>query len=299
MLHLARRVEARFSRPAPAIEDVLGAQLGATLIVLPTALAAALIVHGAARLTGNLWWIVAGVLLAIGMVAALHGGPGLLARLSGARPLTRPALVERLAALARRARVPIHSIDVVPDERGEATALVAGVGARRRVFLSSEMALNWSDDEIEVVVAHELAHHAHHDLWRTLALDALVMCAGLGAAGAVLDVAARWDWAPAVRDLEALPMVALIAGAVWLLATPVRHALSRAQERRADEFALSLTGAAEAFSTAVRRLGARHLAEERPSALTRWLHHRHPSVAERLALAETGGRPKETGRRGR
>jgi hypothetical protein len=36
----------------------------------------------------------------------------------------------------------------------------------------------------------------------------------------------------------------------------------------------------------VRRLGAKHLAEERPSTLTRWLYHRHPPVADRLALAE-------------
>jgi len=68
--------------------------------------------------------------------------------------------------------------------------------------------------------------------------------------------------------------------------TPLRLALSRWQERRADRFALRATGGADAFSTAIRRLGARHLAEERPSLLTRWLFQRHPSVAERLAMAE-------------
>src|SRR5260221_2075154 len=87
--------------------------------------------------------------------------------------------------------------------------------------------------------------------------------------------------------LAALPLSGLVTGGVWLMSTPARHALSREQERSADRFALSLTGGADAFGAAIRRLSARHLAEERPSTLTRWLFHRHPSVAERLALAET------------
>ena len=55
----------------------------------------------------------------------------------------------------------------------------------------------------------------------------------------------------------------------------------------ADAFALELTGRADAFQAAIRRLAAQHLAEERPSRLTRWLFHRHPSAAERLRLAES------------
>jgi STE24 endopeptidase len=267
----------------------MGAQLSAALVVLPVAWSAALVVQIAARVTGPFWWLAAGVLIATGLVLLMHGGPALLARVSGARPVTRDALLERLASLARRANVSIHSIDVVPDERG-ATALVAGVGHSCRVFISSEMALHWSDEEIEVVVAHELAHHAHRDLWRTLVLDAALAVTALGGAQAVIGAwgpALGW---PAIGELAALPIVALVAGAGWLAVTPVRHALSRMQERRADEFALALTGSVAAFASALRRLGARHLVEERPSRVTRWLHHRHPSVAERLALAEQKAR---------
>ena len=77
----------------------------------------------------------------------------------------------------------------------------------------------------------------------------------------------------------------VVAAAVWVLLTPLRYAHSRLQERRADEFALALTGGAEAFSSAIRRLGARHLVDDRPSILTRWLFHRHPTLDERLVLA--------------
>jgi STE24 endopeptidase len=62
--------------------------------------------------------------------------------------------------------------------------------------------------------------------------------------------------------------------------------LSRAQERRADHFALKLTRNPEAFVTAMRRLAQQNLAEERPSALARWLFYSHPPLGERIAAAQ-------------
>ncbi len=56
-------------------------------------------------------------------------------------------------------------------------------------------------------------------------------------------------------------------------------------ERAADRFAFELTGNAAAFATAIERLGAQNLAEERPSPLARWLFYTHPPVAERATAA--------------
>jgi STE24 endopeptidase len=196
----------------------------------------------------------------------------------------RPALIERLGALSRRLRVPIASIDeLVLGDTSAATALVAGTGQARRVFIGSELIRDWSDEEVAVVVAHEMAHHAQHHLWQTAALDGVILSLGFWAAERALATPGA---ALAAGDLTALPRIALVVGAVWLAFTPVRHALSRHHERRADLFALELTGSVAAFRTALRRLAERHLAEERPSRLTRWFHHRHPTVAERLALAD-------------
>lgn len=268
---------------ASEIDRLVLAHLQWALVALPLAFGAGALVQGAVWLTGAWWWLVAGAFAGAVLAGALHGASGVIARWSGARPLDRPALVERLGALARRVKVPIASIDELPRGAGvTASALVSGAGGSRRVFLAAEVVRDWREDEIAVVVAHELAHHAHHDLWRTLAIDAATLAIGLLAGEILLGALAG---APA-GTLESLPAVALAAALVWLLATPLRLAESRRQERRADRFALELTGHAEAFATAIRRLGARHLAEERPTALTRWFYHRHPPVAERLALAE-------------
>jgi STE24 endopeptidase len=268
-------------------EDLLGVEAQAALTALPAALAAALLVRGAVWVAADLWWAVAGVALAAGLAVALRGLPAVLVRLASARPLARPALTARLEDLARRANVTVASIDELPAGASSGpTALVAGVGTARRIFVSAELTEDWTDDEISVVVAHELAHHAHHDLWRAAGLSAVTLTVALWAAEWTLVTAGPALGITERSDLASLPLLALVSGAVWLAATPLRHGQSRRQERRADEFALGLTGGTEAFATAIRRLGQRHLAEEQPSALTRWLFHRHPSVAERLALVD-------------
>jgi STE24 endopeptidase len=283
---LTRRPVDRLS-PAPSVEAILGAQLHAAAELLPAALFAAVVVRLATLLAGQWWWLAAAVVLAGGLVGAARGAPALVARLARTRPLGRADLASALTGLGRRAGVPIAGIDEVGSESAAGlTAVVSGLGRSRRVFLSSELARDWSDDEITVVVAHEIAHHAHRDLARTLALDAAIVAAALAAAHAAIGIAGPWlGLRPA--DLAALPLIAAVAGSVWILATPLRHAESRRQERLADALALVLTGGADAFASAIRRLGERRLAEERPSTMTRWLFHRHPSVTERLAMADT------------
>lgn len=290
-LYLGLAVDSRYGRGRPSVDDVLASQAQATLVALPAAIVAGSVIQLSVAAAGSWWWLMAGLSLAVCLVAALHGAPVLVARLAGARPLAGTPLAARLDELADRARVPIGGVDELRVRDARTTALVAGAGRSRRIFLSADLVRDWSDDEIAVVVAHELAHHAHHDLWRTLALDASLLSLGLLAADRVARLtnwnneAVRQWGSGALNDLSALPIVALVAAVVWLAATPLRHALSRRQERKADEFALALTGGADAFSTAIRRLGAQHLAEERPSAMTQWLYHRHPTVAERLASA--------------
>jgi STE24 endopeptidase len=286
VLYLALKVDHAYGRTEGHVEDVLVAQAQATLVALPVVLVGSLIVSASAQLAGRWWWMAAGVLLSAGLVAIQHGVPGVLARLSPARPMSKPELSSRLHALAARVRVPVAGIhEWTADERAM-TALVTGVGRGRRVLVSSDIVRTWPDDEIEVVVAHELAHHAHRDLWRTLILDAGVMAVALLLADRVLVAVGPALSVAGPADLAALPLIALTTLVVWAVLTPLRHAQSRRHERRADAFALSWTGQADAFGAAVRRLSAKHLADERPSTLARWLYHRHPPVAERLALAE-------------
>jgi STE24 endopeptidase len=287
VLYLALHVERRFGRAEVNAGHVMLSHVRGIWIAAAAALAMSAVIALAIRVLGELWWLGAGALSTIALAAAVRMLPVLVPGMLESRPIARPSLMSGLREIARHSGVPISDIrEWRVDEDARATAIVAGMGRTRRVFVASSILREWSDDEIAVVVAHELAHHVHQDLWRALALNAVVLSGAFWVAGEAL---VRWSGALGLTgraDLAALPLLALVAGGAWLLATPLRYAQSRAQERRADRFALALTREAAAFGAAVRRLSERHLVENQPSKLARWLFYRHPSVAERLAMAE-------------
>jgi STE24 endopeptidase len=291
VLYLGRDLDRRLERADSTARSLVETHLYTSLIGFGAALVGSAIVRSATSLAGQWWWLAAGALLALTLAIALRLAGALLPSLGDARPVTRRSLMSALREIARRSGVPIADILEWPAGAGR-PALVTGLGSTRRVLVASEVLRDWTDDEIAVVVAHELAHHVHRDLWRTLALDAGVFALALWTAQQGLT---RWPnpaGAASPSEAAALPLIALVAGAVWLAVTPLRLAQSRAHERRADRFALQLTGEAGPFGAAIRRLSARYLAEERPSRLVRWFFCRHPPVAERLAFAEMFSRQK-------
>ena len=61
------------------------------------------------------------------------------------------------------------------DRTRKANAALAGLGRTRRILLSDTLLADHSDDEIEVILAHELAHHVHRDIWSGLALESVLI----------------------------------------------------------------------------------------------------------------------------
>ena len=162
---------------------------------------------------------------------------------------------------------------------------IGGIGRTRRILLSDTLLAGHTDDEIEVVLAHELAHHVYHDIWKGIALEASLMTLGFYLADRVLTAAVGHFGIAAKDDVAGLPVLVLAGGAVSLALLPLANAVSRAHERRADRYALEMTKNAAAFSSAMKRLGAQNLAEERPSRLVEILFYSHPPIAARLEAA--------------
>jgi STE24 endopeptidase len=251
------------------------------LLVQGALVVAAAVVLRAATWTGPYWWLVGALALWVGSLAWTHAAPLLLAAFGSLRPLARPHVTERLRRLAERTGA---ALDVYEwrggDDSRRAHAALGGVGRTRRVILSDTLLETLTVDEIEVVVAHELAHHVHGDVWLTSAWRLAVLAASLWAASLALD--ALPPVAPLdLRALAALPVIAGVAAVVAAVLSPVGHAISRARERRADAFAVTITGNPDAFLTSMRRLAASNLVDERPSRLARLLSS-HPSIHERM-----------------
>ena len=175
----------------------------------------------------------------------------------------------------------------VGEKTRRANAALVGTGATRRILVSDTLLAEYSDDEIEVILAHELAHHVHYDILTGLAAEVLLLVAAFFAAATALAF-----WWPLVglhapNDIAGLPLLLLAGGAVSLAATPWVNALSRWNERRADRYALTLTRQPAAFISAMRRLALQNLAEERPSRAALWLFHTHPPIEQRIEAART------------
>jgi STE24 endopeptidase len=252
--------------------------------------AAALIVWLLLWWAPDYWWAIAAAAFgAIAVVLAQAAPVWLMPIFYHFTPLNRPELANRLIALARRANADVVGVFEwrLSDRTRKANAALAGLGRTRRILLSDTLLSEHSDDEIEVILAHELAHHVYRDMWSAMALDAVLIAAGFYAADVLLTVSWRSLGLSGKADVASMPLVLLAASAVSLLLVPAAHALSRHHERRADRYALELTGGADAFVSAMKRLASQNLAEERPSRLTELLFHSHPSTSARIAAARS------------
>ena len=264
-------------------DHVKAAAIGTALAV-----AASSAVFVTLRRWPDVWWAVSAAIFVAAMVVLARLAPVLLLPLFYRfRPLDRPQLTERLTTLAVRARTDVVGVFewVLSGHTRKANAALAGLGRTRRILLSDTLLADYSDDEIEVVLAHELAHHVHRDLWRGIALQVVVVVGGFYFADLVLRAAGDWLRYRGLSDPAAIPLL-MLAGGTWsFVMLPLANALSRAQERAADRYAIETTGNPEAFVSAMKRLSQQNMAEDRPSRLVRLLFYSHPPIRERIEAA--------------
>src|SRR5207237_3947891 len=116
----------------------------------------------------------AGALFALIIVGLTNLAPVLLLPLFYTiKPLDRAALRARLLALAERAGARVLGAYEwgLAEKTKKANAALAGIGGTRRILVSHTMLSEYSDEEIEVVLAHELAHHVHGDIWKGIVFE--------------------------------------------------------------------------------------------------------------------------------
>jgi STE24 endopeptidase len=274
-------LERRYGLSTESLPQWLRDHVKGFAVGLVLAAGAALVLFGCVHVAGRWWWLLtAAMFFALSMLLAVAAPVVLMPIFYRFTPLDREALRDRLLALCARAQVPVLGVFEwgLGEKSTRANAALVGLGRTRRILLSDTLLAGYSDDEIAVILAHELAHHVHRDLWSGLALEAVTLTLSLFAASCVVTNPA---------DLGALPLVALVFGGVSISLTPVANAWSRHNERRADRFALDLTGLSAAFISAMRRLALQNLADERPSTLSYWFFHSHPTIEERITAARS------------
>jgi len=207
------------------------------------------------------------------------------------RRLEDAELSDRLMALCRR--VGLSALGVFRFELGaetrKANAALAGLGGSRRVLLSDTLVSEFSAEEIEGVLAHELAHHRYHHITKLLLISAV----GAWVAFTLTDLAGR-AWIDALGltgldDIAGFPMIALWLSVLGLIGLPLQNGLSRRFEWQADRFAVAMSSAPQAFGAALRRLAQLNLADPNPPRWIAWMFYDHPPITQRINAAESAG----------
>ncbi|HEY2006859.1 MAG TPA: M48 family metallopeptidase [Solirubrobacteraceae bacterium] len=230
------------------------------------------------------WWLPAAgssVLLG-GVLAAL--APVILEPLfNDFTPLPEGQTRTDVLDLAERAGVKVGEVYSVDASRRTtaANAYVSGLGPTKRVVLFDTLLDRYSRDEIRLVVAHELGHVRHRDVPRNVLYAALVAPAGALAVQRLSWVLSAERGTPAM-----LPSLALAAALISAPLGLISNRLSRAVERRADQFALELAGAPDAFISFERTISLQNIADLDPPRWVSRLLATHPPTLERIGAAE-------------
>jgi STE24 endopeptidase len=281
-------LERRYGLSTESMGHWLRDHLNAVLIGLLFAELGATFVYFTLRHWPEYWWVLAGLGYSLVILILVNLAPVVLLPLFYTfKPLERAELRDRLTALASKTGARMMGVYewTLSDRTKKANAALTGIGNTRRILLSDTLLAEYSDDEIEVILAHELAHHVHKDIWASVMYEMTLMFAGFFAAHLALRWAVPFLGLQSAADPAGIPVLLMTAGAVALAVKPVMNGISRAHERRADAYALRMTSNPPAFISAMRRLGQQNLAEENPSRLVQAFFYTHPPIKERLRAA--------------
>lgn len=169
-------------------------------------------------------------------------------RLSDARPVDRetaPELYQIATRVAAQLDVPPPTIAV--SERDVPEALAVGFRPTNiRLVLSRGTIETLKDrDELEAVIAHELAHVKNRDaMVMTVVSLPVVLAAGLRSRIARIDH-------PGVVTAV---LLVFVSNTVWVVGRLLTAHLSRARELAADQAAVEVTGSPAALAAALSRL---------------------------------------------
>jgi STE24 endopeptidase len=209
-------------------------------------------------------------------------------------PLENEELRRRLVVLGERAGTRVRGVYrwKLSEKSKKANAALTGLGATRRIILADTLLDNYSEDEIEAVLAHELGHHVHRHILKSIVVQAGITFVGFWAANWVLHYAVDQHMFDQLSDFANLPLLVLVSVVLSLVLMPALNAYSRYNERQADRYAFESISSVEPFISSMNKLAEQNLAERTPSKWVEWFFHSHPSISRRLEAAEQWGRTK-------
>ena len=155
--------------------------------------------------------------------------------------------------LATRAQLPMPKVYVIPD--GSPNAFATGRNPSHAAVAATEGIMRLlNDQELEGVIAHELAHVKHRDI--LISSVAATVAAAIMMAARMAQYAAIFGGAGSRDDREGTNPIALIATIIFapMAAMLVQAAISRSREFVADAGGARIAGSPHGLISALRKL---------------------------------------------
>ena len=240
------------------------------------------------RAHSDVWWIYASVAFVAFVVVMANLAPVLLLPLFFKfKPVESSDLQNRVNRLARQTGAHVCGIFewALGEKTRKANAAVVGWGNTRRIIVSDTLLENFSGEEIEVIMAHELCHHMKNHIWYGMALQSAITFGAFYAAHRLMPPLSQTFGLNGIADVANFPLLTLVMTGLSLLVLPLVNYFSRRLETEADLYALDVTGDALAFVSSMEKLAELNLANKTPNKIIEFIFHSHPSVENRIQLA--------------
>jgi STE24 endopeptidase len=290
------RLEHRYQLSNQKLRSWLWDEFKGWLIGLVLATILVEVLYSTIRLWPEHWWLIAwAIFMALFIFFAQLAPVVLLPLLYKFQPLEREELKERLVRLSERAGTRVRGVYEwkLSEKSKKANAALTGLGATRRIILADTLLNNYSDNEIEAVLAHELGHHVHKHIPKSIVVQMAITFVGFWAANLVLRYAVdQQHLFETLSDFANLPLLVLVSTVLSFIVMPALNAYSRFNERQADRYCFQSISSVAPFISSMNKLAEQNLAERAPSKWVEWFFHSHPAITKRVAAAESWARLK-------
>jgi len=235
------------------------------------------------------WWIFAGFSWVLFTIILSRLAPVVILPLFYKySPLDRDELKKRLLKLAIKSGSQVKGVFRInmSKETKKANAALVGIGKTRRIIIGDTLLNNFSDDEIEVVLAHELGHHKKLHIWKLTIFGTFITFIGLFITNIIMKQYLLFFGFDDISDIGAFPLLCLLLLGFSVLAMPLQNSFSRYLERRADMFALKITRMPDVFIATMTKLAKQNLSDIAPNKFIEIVMYTHPPVSKRIKMAE-------------
>jgi STE24 endopeptidase len=235
---------------------------------------------------GSMWWLHMAVLLFILSVLLARIVPVLILPLFYKITLLEDQdLVGRINALAIAAGIKLQNVYKFNMSKNtkKANAAFTGIGKSKRILLGDTLLDNFSKDEIETVLAHELGHYKMKHIIKNIIIGTASSFLTLFLIAYFYDLSLSWFGFQSRTDISALPILSLWTMLIGIILTPIGNIISRKYEYEADNYAITSTNKPAEFITTLEKLNEQNLGDKDPHPFVEWFFYSHPSIKKRIA----------------